>query len=126
MNARVISALMVATGAVAVSLTGVGVAQAQEFAAGVNCTGMTCTNDNDEPYTVSGVAFCLTNPYTAPTVPGQPPAAQTQYTNGFSGVVGPHSTLTFNPGCRGGDSLTGFAINGAAPGAAVPPSGSGG
>ncbi|MBL1079442.1 hypothetical protein JK358_34055 [Nocardia sp. 2] len=126
MRVLLVKASTLTIGMAAVSLTTLGMAQAQEFAPGVNCAGLSCTNDSDEPYVVSGVTYFLTNPANTPAMPGQPPAAPTSYTNAMSVVVNPHSTMTLNPICRGGDSMTGAAITGAAPGSALPPSGSGG
>ncbi|KAA8888054.1 hypothetical protein F3087_13330 [Nocardia colli] len=126
MNVVQIKASTLAIGLVAVSLTTLGVVHAQEFAPGVNCEGLSCTNDSDEPYVVSGVVNCLTNPANIPAMPGQPPAAPTPYTNPMSVVVNPHSTMALTPLCRGGDSMTGAAITGVAPGSVLPPSGSAG
>ncbi|WP_330181616.1 hypothetical protein OHB26_35455 [Nocardia sp. NBC_01503] len=126
MSDLLVKASKLAVGVMAVSLSAFGAARAQEFAPGVNCEGLSCTNDSDEPYVASGVTYCLTNPANTPPMPGQQPTAPTPYTNAMSVVVNPHSTMTLTPICRGGDSMTGAAITGVAPGSALPPSGSGG
>lgn len=100
-------------------------AQAQELAAGLNCDGLMCTNDSDDSYVVSGVTYCLTNPATTPQTPGQFPASPTPYQNSFSGVVPPHGSVGLTPMCRGGDSMTGWSLTGAAPGTGMPGTGSG-
>ncbi|GAB4585976.1 hypothetical protein [Nocardia sp. IFM 10818] len=118
MNGR--SLLIASAIATAAGLSCVCPAAAQEFAAGVNCSGLTCENATDESFVVSGVANCLPNPATTPSLPGQPPVPQAPYQNAFSAVVGPHSTVTLTPACRGGDSLTGWNLTGAAPGTGMP------
>ncbi|GAB2535001.1 hypothetical protein [Nocardia heshunensis] len=125
MSVRIATAFAAGIGGIALILGGSAPAQAQEMAAGLNCDGLTCTNDGDDSYVVSGVTYCLTNPATTPQTPGQLPSSPTPYQNSFSGVVPPHGSVALTPMCRGGDSMTGWALTGAAPGTGMPGTGSG-
>jgi hypothetical protein len=87
-------------------------ASAVEIAPGINCEGSTCTNDNDEPYIVYGVATCGNWIY--------PENRYGLSQEGFSGLVQPHTSAVVAPSCVGGDVFS-FGYTGAGPYVPTPP-----
>ncbi len=102
-------------GAAAVSVAAAGVASADDIAPGVSCTGLTCTNDSDVPYVVTGVADCLNNLFPIPHVAGFPFLPPTIEGFPFSELAQPHTTVTLNPICTGLLPMQGWRITGAQP-----------
>ncbi|MFI1913704.1 hypothetical protein [Nocardia sp. NPDC020380] len=115
MHSRIPTMLAVSAGAAAVSLGAAGIAAAHDVAPGITCHALTCTNDNDDPYTISGVAYCQGSHEVIPPFPDMPPGAPQTYDYPFSGVVAPHSTQDLAPLCRGSDIVIGGTITSATP-----------
>ncbi|RMI30992.1 hypothetical protein [Nocardia stercoris] len=86
-------------GAAAVSIATAGTASADDIAPGVSCDGLTCANDTDVAYVVTGVADCVTGLLPLPHIVGWPDLPPTIQGFPFSQVAQPHSTVTLTPAC---------------------------